>query len=75
LGHDGAHAGEGVGAGLSLSETVGCGLFGVEDGGVDFGLLVGSGTWDDSSLDTESSGVSTGITGLGVLAYFMEMER
>lgn len=70
LGHDGAHAGEGVGAGLSLSETVGCGLSGVEDGGVDFGLLVGSGTWDDSSLDTESSGVSTGITGLGCVSLF-----
>jgi hypothetical protein len=27
-------------------------------------LLVGSGTWDDSTLDTKTSGVSTGITSL-----------
>lgn len=65
LGHDGAHAGEGVGACLGLSETVGRGFLRVEDGGVNFGLLVVSGTWDDASLDTESSGVSTGVTGLG----------
>ena len=63
-GHDGGHVGHGVGAGLGLSESVrGCG-FGLEDGGVDFGLLVGSGTWDDGTLDTETSGVSTGITSL-----------
>ena len=64
LSHDGAHAGESVGASLRLSETVSGGLLGVEDGRVDFGLLVGSGTWDDTSLDTETSGVSTGITSL-----------
>jgi hypothetical protein len=64
LSYNSGHAGEGVGASLGLSESVrGSGL-GVEDGGVDFGLLVGSGTWDDGTLDTESSGVSTSITGL-----------
>ncbi len=62
--NDGAHAGESVGAGLGLSESVGGGGLGVEDGGVDFGLLVGSGTWDDTTLDTETRGVSTGITSL-----------
>jgi len=64
LGHDGAHAREGVSASLGLSESIGCGSLGGEDGGVDFGLLVGSGTWDDASLDTETSGVSTSITSL-----------
>jgi len=63
-GHHGGHVSEGVGAGLGLSESVGCGGLGVEDCGVDFGLLVGSGTWDDATLDTETSGVSTGITSL-----------
>jgi hypothetical protein len=67
-GHDVGHASEGVGAGLGLSESVRCGGLGGEDGGVDFGHLVGSGTWDDGTLDTETSGVSTGITSLlGVL--------
>jgi hypothetical protein len=64
LSHDGGHAGEGVGASLGLSETISGGLLAVEDGGIDFGLLVGSGTWDDTTLDTETSCVSTGITSL-----------
>jgi hypothetical protein len=64
LSYNSGHAGEGVGASLGLSESIGGGGLGVEDGGVDFGLLVGSGTWDDGALDTESSGVSTSITGL-----------
>ena len=58
------HVGHCVGTGLGLSESVSCGGLGVEDGGVDFGLLVGSGTWNDGTLDTETSGVSTGITSL-----------
>jgi hypothetical protein len=62
--HDGGHVGESVWAGLGLSESVGGGGLGVEDGGVDFGLLVGSGTWDDTTLDTETCGVSTSITSL-----------
>jgi hypothetical protein len=64
LGHDRGHAGESVGASLGLSEAVGHGVLACEDGGIDFGLLVGTGTWDDSSLDTETSGVSTSITSL-----------
>jgi len=62
--HDGGHVGESVWACLGLSESVGGGSLGVEDGGVDFGLLVGSGTWDDATLDTETCGVSTSITSL-----------
>jgi hypothetical protein len=72
LSHDGGHARESVGAGLGLSETVRGGLFAIEDGGVDFGLLVGSCTWDHSSLDTETSSVSTGVTGL---LYVSEIYR
>ena len=64
LSHDGGHAGEGVRASLGLSETIGGSLLAVEDGGVDFGLLVGSSTWDDTSLDTETSGVPTSIASL-----------
>ena len=64
LSHDGGHAGEGVGSSLSLSETISGSLLAVEDSGVDFGLLVGSSTGNDTSLDTETGGVSTGITSL-----------
>ena len=64
LSNDSGHAGKGIGASLSLSETVGGGLLAIEDGGVDFGLLVGSSTRDDTSLDTKTSGVSTCITSL-----------
>ena len=71
LSHDGGHAGEGVGASLGLSETISGGLLAVEDGGVDFSLLVGSSTRDDTSLDTETSGVSTSITSL----YQLERRR
>jgi len=60
-GHDGGHVSEGVGTSFCLSESIRCGGFGVEDGGVDLGLLVGSSTWDDAALDTETSGVSSGI--------------
>jgi hypothetical protein len=63
-GHDRGHVSECVGTSLGLSESVRCGGLGVEDGCVDFGLLVGSGTWDNGTLDTETSGVSTGITSL-----------
>jgi len=60
--HDLSHIGQGVGAGLGLSESVRCGGLGVEDSGVDLSLLVGSWAWDDTTLDTKTSGVSTGIT-------------
>jgi hypothetical protein len=67
------HVGHSVGTGFGLSESVSCSGLGVEDGGVDFGLLVGSGTWDDGTLDTEASGVSTGITSLwGWLVWMNE---
>lgn len=62
--HDLGHVCEGVGASLGLPETVGGGLLGLEDSGVDLSLLVGSCAWDDATLDTETSGVSTGITSL-----------
>jgi hypothetical protein len=62
--HDLGHVSHGIGAGLGLSESVRCGGLGVEDGGVDLGLLVGSGTWDDGTLNTETRGVSTGIASL-----------
>jgi hypothetical protein len=62
--HDGGHVSHGVGSSLGLSETIGGGILGRKDGGVDFGLLVGSGTWDDGTLNTETSGVSTCITSL-----------
>jgi hypothetical protein len=64
LSYNCGHAGEGVGSGLGLSESVRGGSLRGEDSGIDFSLLVGSGTWDDPTLDTESSGVSTSITGL-----------
>lgn len=65
---DCGHAGEGVWASLSLSETISGGCLAVEDGGVDFGLLIGSGAWDDSSLNTETSGVSTSVTSLRLVS-------
>ena len=68
LSHDSGQASEGVGASLGLSKTVGGGLLSVEDGGVNFGLLVGSSTWDDSSLDAETSGISTGFTSLFLIS-------
>jgi hypothetical protein len=64
LSHDSRHAGQGVGASLGLSKSVRGSSLAVEDSGVDFSLLVGSGTWDDSSLNTETGSVSTCITGL-----------
>jgi hypothetical protein len=64
LSHDGIHAGESVGASLGLSKSVRGSSLALEDGGVDFSLLVGSRTWDDSTLDTKTSGVSTGVTSL-----------
>jgi hypothetical protein len=36
----------------------------VEDSGVNLGLLVLTGTWDDSTLDTESGTVTTLVTSL-----------
>jgi hypothetical protein len=75
LSHDSGHSGEGVGASLGLSETVSGGLLAIEDGGVDFGLLVGSSTWDDTSLDTETSGVSTSITSLSSVSKFERWRR
>lgn len=60
--HDSGHAGESVGAGLGLSKSVRCGSLAGEDSGVDLSLLVGSGTWDHGTLDTETGGVSTCIT-------------
>lgn len=71
--HNLGHVSHSVGTGFGLSESVSCSGLGVEDGGVDFGLLVGSGTWDDGTLDTEASGVSTGITSLwGWLVWMNE---
>jgi hypothetical protein len=64
LSHDGRHAGEGVGASLGLSETISGGLFAVENGCIDFGLLVGSSSWDNASLDAETSGISTSVASL-----------
>ena len=64
LGHDGAHASQGVGTSLGLSETISGSSLRVEDSGINLSFLVGSCAWDDTSLDTESSGVSTSITGL-----------
>jgi hypothetical protein len=64
LSHDGGHAGESVGTGLGLSETISGGLFAVENSGVDLSDLVGSWTWDDTSLNTKTSCVSTSITSL-----------
>jgi hypothetical protein len=39
-------------------------LLGLEDSGVNLSDLVGPWAWNDTTLDTETSGVSTGITGL-----------
>jgi hypothetical protein len=64
LGHDGAHALEGVGTSLGLSETISGSSLGVEDSGVNLGDLVGSWAWDDTSLNTKTSGVSTSIASL-----------
>jgi hypothetical protein len=65
--HNGSHVSEGVRSSLGLSEPISGSVLAVEDSGVDLGLLVGSGTWDDTTLDTETSGVSTGITSLDQL--------
>jgi len=63
--HDSGHAGDGVGASLGLSETISGGGLAVEDSGVDLSDGVLSWTWDNTTLDTKSSSVSTGITSLG----------
>lgn len=72
--HDSGHAGEGVWAGLGLSKSVRGSGFAGEDGGVDLSLLVGSGTWDHGTLDTETGGVSTCITSLKSLLVWMDVE-
>jgi hypothetical protein len=64
LGHNGAHASQGVGTSLGLSETISGSSLGVEDSGVNLSDLVGSWAWDDTSLDTKSGGVSASITSL-----------
>lgn len=61
-GHDLSHISHGVGTSLGLSESIRGSSLGLEDGGVDLSLLVGSCTWDDGTLDTETGGVSTSIT-------------
>lgn len=61
-GHDTLHVSHGVGTSLGLSETISSGILAVEDSGVDLSLLVGSGTRDDGTLDTKTSGVSTHVT-------------
>ncbi len=63
-GHDLSHVSQCVGSSLGLSESVRGSSLGLEDSGVDLSLLVGSGTGDNATLDTETSGVSTGITSL-----------
>lgn len=62
--HDSSHVSHGVGTSLCLSKTIGSGVLAVEDSGVDLSLLVGSGTRDDATLDTETSGVSSHVTSL-----------
>jgi hypothetical protein len=64
LGHDGSHVSHGVGTSTGLSETIGGGVLAVEDGGVDLSDLVLSWAWNNATLDTKTSGVSSGITSL-----------
>jgi hypothetical protein len=65
LGHDRGHHFHGVGTlARGLSETVGHGVLGGKDSGVNLSDLVLAWAWDNGTLDTESSSVSTSITSL-----------
>jgi len=62
--HHGCHAVEGVAAFSCVSQSIGEGVLGFEDCGVDFGFAVGSWTRHDAAENAKGGGVATLIASL-----------